>query len=279
MPTAPPKAQEDLLGVSLTDHVADLQDGFPVCLQQELACGLICNEQTQQAAVSPAAARGSAPPPTSPWEPSGRGAAPRLGDKPPISPGTHQPSRFAHPRALGNLGPAAAGLRHRNPTRPGPRRALGPPALGAERRGPGPGRGTRPAPVPDPPAEGAAPVPRSRSKVPPPRPMVSARRRPGPIAPARSVPRPAPPRRGPSASALRRGGAASAGRLRDGRGPLPAHLPAAGGGGRRKKPPGAAAAPYPWARWARGAAGRRGVGQGPGGPCPRSRSVLNARHS
>lgn len=264
MPTAPPKAQEDLLGVSLTDHVADLQDGFPICLQQELACGLICNEQTQQAAVSPAAARGSAPPPTSPWEPSGRGAAPRLGDKPPISPGTHQPSRFAHPRALGNLGPAAAGLRHRNPTRPGPRRALGPPALGAERRGPGPGpgRGTRPAPVPDPPAEGAAPVPRSRSKVPPPRPMVSARRRPGPIAPARSVPRPAPPRRGPSASAFRRGGAASAGRLRDGRGPLPAHLPAAGGGGRRKKPPGAAAAPYPWAR---GAAGRRGVGQGPGG--------------
>ena len=41
---AHPKAKEHLLGISLSDHVADLQDGFPIRLQQELTCSLICKE-------------------------------------------------------------------------------------------------------------------------------------------------------------------------------------------------------------------------------------------
>lgn len=42
---------QHLLGVSLTDHVTDLQDGFPVCFQEELARSLICKEETHQAAL------------------------------------------------------------------------------------------------------------------------------------------------------------------------------------------------------------------------------------
>lgn len=57
-PSFPPAepCPQHLLRVSLADHVADLQDGFPVCLQQELARGLICSERTPGAAVSRAAA-------------------------------------------------------------------------------------------------------------------------------------------------------------------------------------------------------------------------------
>lgn len=34
--------EEDLLRISLADEIADLQDGFPVCLQQELTGGFVC---------------------------------------------------------------------------------------------------------------------------------------------------------------------------------------------------------------------------------------------